>query len=98
MSGTEGERSLHLAAMLREPERVAALLLRGADPSLPGTDGLTPLHYAAASGVVASVRLLLRAGADPNAWFPRNPSPCACALVVAALADRAECVQVLLLC
>jgi ankyrin repeat protein len=61
----KGWTPLTSAAMKRNPQAVADLLRRGADPNFPSQGGLTPLVVGASNPAI--VRALLRAGADPNA-------------------------------
>jgi ankyrin repeat protein len=65
----DGFTPLHLAAFFAQPEAVALLLDRGADPCLAArnTSRVTPLHSAVAGRNLEVVRLLLMHGADANA-------------------------------
>lgn len=73
------------AAMLDDPDRLAALLDAG-DVDLSATDprGLTALHWACEVGSDACAKLLLEAGADPDSPSPdglpieraAHPGPC----------------------
>ena len=65
----DGFTALHLAAFFAQPEAVALLLDRGADPGLAArnTSRVTPLHSAVAGRNLEVVRLLLMHGADANA-------------------------------
>ena len=64
----DGATPLHVAVRAGQPEVVAALLARKADPQGRDHAGATPLHLAAAVGDIASINALLDAGADPNAY------------------------------
>ena len=65
----DGFTALHLAAFFGQPEAVAVLLQRGADPGAPAKNAsaVTPLHSAVAGRSLEVVRLLLMRGADANA-------------------------------
>ena len=70
-SGCLGLTPLHLA-VVRHPDKVAALLDAGANPDARTPDGLTPLHLAAQSGSYDVVALLLSEGADPHATLSND--------------------------
>ncbi len=59
-----GNRALHLAVGMAEPEVVQLLLDAGADPDARNRDGETPLIWAARGGRGDVVTLLLNRGAD----------------------------------
>ncbi len=65
----DGFTALHLAAFFAQPEIVAVLLERGADPRAvaKNVSMVTPLHSAAAGRSVEVARLLLRHDVDVNA-------------------------------
>jgi ankyrin repeat protein len=65
----DGFTALHLAAFFAQPEVVALLLRRGADPNAVARNAsrVSPLHSAVAGRNLDTVRLLLMQGADPNA-------------------------------
>jgi ankyrin repeat protein len=65
----DGFTPVHLAAFFDQPEVVAVLLKRGADPGAVARNAsaVTPLHSAVASRNLEVVRLLLMHGADANA-------------------------------
>lgn len=65
----DGFTALHLAAFFAQPETVALLLARGADPLVAArnTSRVVPLHSAIAGRNIEVVRLLLMHGADANA-------------------------------
>ena len=66
---SDGFTALHLAAFFAQPEVVAVLLQRGADPGAVAKNvtAVTPLHSAAAGHNLEVSRLLLMQGADANA-------------------------------
>jgi ankyrin repeat protein len=57
---------LHAAAEKSEPDRIEALLLRGADINARAANGQTPLHVAADNGNYGAIDMLLKRKADPN--------------------------------
>ena len=65
----DGFTPVHLAAFFEQPEVVAVLLKRGADPGAVARNAsaVTPLHSAVAGRNLEVVRLLLMHGADANA-------------------------------
>ncbi len=65
----DGFTALHLAAFFAQPEVVALLIERGADPNsvAKNLSAVTPLHSAAAGRSPDALRLLLMHGANPNA-------------------------------
>ncbi len=65
-SGCLGLTPLHWA-VVRHPDKVAALLSAGANLNAKATGGLTPLHAAAQSGSYDVALFLLSQGADPQA-------------------------------
>ena len=62
----EGRTPLHLAAGIRPPEIIRALIDAGAKLDEPDAYGFTPLHYAADTNVSGSVAALLDEGANPH--------------------------------
>ena len=66
---------LYMSAQQGQPELVAELLARGADPRLGAIGNQTPLHAAAEAGEVRSVEFLLAAGADPRARTLKGKTP-----------------------
>jgi ankyrin repeat protein len=65
----DGFTALHLAAFFAQPEVVALLIEREADPNAVAKNlsAVTPLHSAAAGRSLDALRLLLMHGANPNA-------------------------------
>ena len=63
----DGLSPLHRACLSGDPERVWALLARGADPDSKTEDAVTPLMMAAGKGHSKIVDLLLGAGANADA-------------------------------
>ena len=61
-----GNRALHLAVAMADPEVVQLLLDAGADPNARNRDGETPLIWAAQGGRGDVATLLLDRGADPE--------------------------------
>lgn len=70
---------LHLAVLHDEPEWIAELISRGADPNEPTPGGDTPLCAAIRQGSAACVKELLLGGADPSLTNFENQPPLALA-------------------
>jgi len=66
---------LHVAAEVSEEERVAALVLQGADVNARAANGQTPLHVAADHGSYGALRTLLDLKADPNVADAQGRTP-----------------------
>lgn len=66
---------LHVVAETYESERVAALILKGANVNARAANGQTPLHVAADHGAFGTMRALLAAGANPNLEDERGRTP-----------------------
>lgn len=75
----------------RDPNRIRALLARGADPNTVDNKKVRVLSWASAAGDTKTMTYLLDAGADPSCrggWLP--------ALEMATGRERVEAVQLLL--
>ncbi len=83
--GVNGVRVLHAAVRLDKPAATRALLLAGADPTLPDADGVSAVEDAAASIDPVLLEILLAAGANPNTRNAVNGEP---VLVSAIRFDR----------
>jgi hypothetical protein len=66
-TGLHCQAPLMVAARTGQPDMVAFLLRRGANPNHSAPDGETPLMNAVRARSIASVRLLIAHGADPQA-------------------------------
>ena len=80
--GADGERPLHLAAMLLMSDVVEALVAAGADIEARMKDGKTPLHAAAVTSELYqphladdTIQALLDAGANPTARDAEGKTP-----------------------
>lgn len=80
------------AVKKNDPEAVAALLARGADPRTKDSVGTPVVVLAARRGSAAIVQALLKKGADPNARDEAGSTP----LLKAVERDRPEVVRILL--
>ncbi|XP_067112346.1 transient receptor potential cation channel, subfamily N, member 1 [Osmerus mordax] len=92
--GQSGESPLHMAARVREGEKVAEMLLKsGAEVNAEQQDGETAVHAAARHGSVKMLRALLEEGGDPTWRSKAGESP----LHVAVRHRHAHVVEELLL-
>jgi ankyrin repeat protein len=66
LRGRLGWTLLHLAAEVSDSDRIADLILNGADVNARAANGQTPLHVAAEHRRLEAVRVLLDRNADPN--------------------------------
>lgn len=70
-----GNTPLHLAAIKGLPQKITALLDRGALIAPKNLSGATPLHLAAQENYLAAVKILIKRGAPINAKDHENRTP-----------------------
>jgi len=75
ITGTFGERPVHLAAATGNVKMLTKLLEGQSDPNAADLNGETPLHYAAISGQSGSVELLLERRACLDVWSEFAETP-----------------------